>query len=246
MTAGQPATFSVTAGGSQPLTYQWRANSNNIPGATGRSLVLTNAQLADAGAYSVTVSNAQGSATRASATLTVVLPPPCAPPASNLVAWWAGEGSAKDNLGTNNGVLHGGMSFAAGEVGQAFNFDGSSGYVTMPASASLNVGAGTGLTFECWINPASATANQALAEWNTGLGQLGLHLWISQPPPLGGGAGSIFVNLVDTTATYHTLTTGSGILNTNGFQHVALTYAKASGATCLYCNGGLPQSLAKQ
>ena len=242
VTAGQPATFSVTAGGTQPLSYQWRASSNNIPGATGRSLVLTNVQLTDAGAYSVTVSNALGSATSAGATLTVVLPPPCAPPASNLVAWWAAEGNAKDNLGTNNGVLHGGMGFVAGEVGQAFNFDGSSGYVTIPASATLNAGAGAGLTFECWINPTSATANQALAEWNTGLGQLGVHLWISQPPPFGGGAGSIYVNMVDTAGSFHPLTTAGGVLSTTGFQHLALTYDKATGATCLYYNGALMAS----
>ena len=60
----------------------------------------------------------------------------CAPAPPGLVGWWAGEGNASDSAGTNNGALHGGMSFAAGEAGQAFNFNGSSGYVDMPASAS--------------------------------------------------------------------------------------------------------------
>ena len=60
--------------------------------------------------------------------------PTCVPAPPGLVGWWAGEGNASDSAGTNNGALYGGMSFAAGEVGQAFSFDGSSGYVEMPAS----------------------------------------------------------------------------------------------------------------
>ena len=65
-------------------------------------------------------------------------------------------------------MLQNGAAFAAGEVGQAFSFDGSSGYVKMAASASLNVGAGAGLTFECWIKPAALADQQAVAEWNSG------------------------------------------------------------------------------
>jgi hypothetical protein len=162
----------------------------------------------------------------------------CAPPPPGLAGWWAGDGNAQDNLGGNNGALYGSMGFGTGKVGQAFNFDGSSGYVEMPASASLNVGVGAGLTFECWIKPAALVDAQPVAEWNSGA-HFGLHLWISQPPPYGGGPGSLYVNLVDTAGTAHTLTTGGGILNTNGFQHVALSYDKASGMASLYYNGAL-------
>src|SRR2546421_9824403 len=38
--------FSVSAIGSPPLTYQWQFNSNNTPGASGDSLVVTNITLA--------------------------------------------------------------------------------------------------------------------------------------------------------------------------------------------------------
>ena len=130
------------------------------------------------------------------------------------------------------------MSFASGEAGQAFKFNGGSGYVEMPASAGLDVGAGTGLTFECWIKPATLADAQPLVEWNSGANP-GLHLWISQPPPYGSGSGSIYVNLIDTAGASHTLCTAAGILNTNSFQHVALSYDKASGMTSLYYNGAL-------
>ncbi len=72
---GQTATFSVTATGSGPLAYQWRKGGTNIPGATSRTLRLTGAGLADAGVYSVVVSNALTSATSIDATLTVIETP---------------------------------------------------------------------------------------------------------------------------------------------------------------------------
>lgn len=69
---GQTATFSVTASGSGPLSYQWRKNGSNIPGATGASYTTLPATAADNGArFSVTVSNAKGSVTSADAILTV-------------------------------------------------------------------------------------------------------------------------------------------------------------------------------
>lgn len=68
--AGQNASFSVTATGDEPLSYQWSHDGTPIPGATNPSLTINGAQAADAGTYSVTVANDVG-ATSASATLTV-------------------------------------------------------------------------------------------------------------------------------------------------------------------------------
>jgi polygalacturonase/PKD repeat protein len=69
---GQNATFSVVADGSQPLSYQWYENTNTLlAGATGSSFTLTNVQPADAGTYSVVVSNAIGTVTSSNAVLTV-------------------------------------------------------------------------------------------------------------------------------------------------------------------------------
>ena len=66
--------LSVTAGGSAPLFYQWRFNQSNLAGATNATLVLTNLQLGDAGAYSVVIYNAVGSVESGPATLSVRLP----------------------------------------------------------------------------------------------------------------------------------------------------------------------------
>jgi len=69
--AGSDATFDVTATGSAPLSYQWRFSGGNIAGATASTYTRVNAQLADAGAYTVVVSNSINTVTSAPATLTV-------------------------------------------------------------------------------------------------------------------------------------------------------------------------------
>jgi glucose/arabinose dehydrogenase len=70
--AGQPASFSVGAAGTQPLTYQWQRDDVDIAEATAASYTLPSAALSDTGAlFRVVVTNAQGTATSNTATLTV-------------------------------------------------------------------------------------------------------------------------------------------------------------------------------
>lgn len=68
---GNTATFSVTATGSTPLSYQWRKNAVTISGATSSSYSISSVSSGSAGIYSVVVSNTAGSATSNDATLTV-------------------------------------------------------------------------------------------------------------------------------------------------------------------------------
>jgi len=72
ITAGSIATFNVSATGTAPLTYQWLRGGSPIGGATSASYSLNNAQLTDSGStFSVTVTNAAGTATSGTALLTV-------------------------------------------------------------------------------------------------------------------------------------------------------------------------------
>ncbi|MBI3415139.1 MAG: immunoglobulin domain-containing protein, partial [Verrucomicrobia bacterium] len=64
-------TLRVRARGTPPLRYQWRFNGADIPGATDARLVIANAQPADAGDYSVFVSNPFGSVVSATARVLV-------------------------------------------------------------------------------------------------------------------------------------------------------------------------------
>ncbi|MGD1020796.1 MAG: immunoglobulin domain-containing protein, partial [Verrucomicrobiia bacterium] len=69
---GDSAVFTVEAGGSEPLSYQWYYNTNTlVDGATDSTLTLTNVQPGQAGVYSVIVSNLAGTITSSNAMLNV-------------------------------------------------------------------------------------------------------------------------------------------------------------------------------
>jgi hypothetical protein len=78
--AGNSASFSVTAAGTPTPTFQWQRNGSALSGATSNTLLLANAQAADAGDYTVVVTNALGSVTSNKATLTVTAAPTPPPP----------------------------------------------------------------------------------------------------------------------------------------------------------------------
>lgn len=72
---GDPLTLSVVATGASPLAYQWFKDGAAISGETAASLAITSLTTGDAGDYQVTVSNQCGSASSASAVVTVDQPP---------------------------------------------------------------------------------------------------------------------------------------------------------------------------
>jgi len=73
--AGNSVTFSVSATGTAPLSYQWSKGTATIAGATAESYTLPSPSAQDAGNYSVTVSNSAGSVTSNPAALTVIILP---------------------------------------------------------------------------------------------------------------------------------------------------------------------------
>lgn len=73
MTVGQSVTFSVTANGTAPFTYQWFKNGSAISGAVAATYHIGTVTVADAGTYSAVVSNPAGSTTSDQAVLSVAL-----------------------------------------------------------------------------------------------------------------------------------------------------------------------------
>jgi len=142
-------TFTVTASGTPLLSYQWNLDGLPIPGATNNTFNIPNVQLANYGNYSVLVTNLYGTALSTNAALSYASP--CTPAPSGIVAWWPAEANATDVIGTNNGIFAG--AYTNGEAGQAFTITNGSTVVRIPATGSLNVGAGGGLTVEGWIYP---------------------------------------------------------------------------------------------
>jgi hypothetical protein len=63
------ATFTVTATGVAPLSYQWRFNNSNLAAQTNAALLLHNVQASNAGPYAVVVTNSFGAVTSSPALL---------------------------------------------------------------------------------------------------------------------------------------------------------------------------------
>lgn len=71
VSVGGLAAFNVVASGGGTITYQWKKAAVDISGATAPVYIVGSAVTADAGSYTVTVTNEAGSVTSSSATLTV-------------------------------------------------------------------------------------------------------------------------------------------------------------------------------
>ena len=69
---GSAVSLSVVAGGTAPLSYQWRKDGVAISGATSSTYTIASTKNSDAGSYTVVVTNSAGSATSNTATLTVM------------------------------------------------------------------------------------------------------------------------------------------------------------------------------
>jgi Concanavalin A-like lectin/glucanases superfamily len=159
----------------------------------------------------------------------------CTAPPAGLISWWPAEGNAFDQAGTNNGSLVGPVSFTNGEVGQAFSFDGSSSYVFVTNSTSLNpVGA---FSIEGWIYLTNdAPQAMILSKWGdqgeysdnrsyvlSTISGLGLLFSISD---LANQENNAFQQI-----------SVNGVLTLNAWIHVAATYDSTTGIRNLYVNG---------
>lgn len=160
-TAGGAATFTVTAQGTAPLSYQWRregvplADGATVSGANSSNLVLTGVTALDSGRYDVVVSNAASSATSAPAILAVVEAPASivwdfssASPSSGVPAGVTGGAVTQGN---NNGT-----TALLTTVSVSSGYAGVSGGANAGAAArvgALNQAAGGSTYFEFTFEP---------------------------------------------------------------------------------------------
>ncbi len=137
---GMSAGFSVAALGTPPLSYQWQFNGNALSGATNSSLLLDHLRMANAGIYSVVVSNDFGFVVSSNALLTVL-----------QVVGWGNNGAGQINVPlclTNTVAIAGGGYFSLG-----VNSDGTmvgwgdnrNGQASVPAGLSNVVAVAAGL-----------------------------------------------------------------------------------------------------
>jgi PKD repeat protein len=162
VTAGMTATFNVAATGIPDPSYQWLFNTTNVlAGATNASLSISIALAANAGAYSVIVSNGAGSVTSSPATLIVVGTGPTASFTTNPT-------SGTEPLGvtftdTSSGSPNITLFWDFGDNSQATNAGGSifvhtyaAGTYTVTLTASNAFGANSTLVSNNLINVITA------------------------------------------------------------------------------------------
>lgn len=83
--------------------------------------------------------------------------PNCTPPATNIVAWWSGDGNGYDLARTNHATLSS-ATYESAVVSQGFNFDGINDSVIAADDNALNLATtDDDVTIEAWISPLTNT-----------------------------------------------------------------------------------------
>jgi hypothetical protein len=130
---GDFVTLSVSVSGTTPLTYQWRRDSTNLPGADRRTYSISNVTQLAAGGYSVRVSNAVGVVTSATAVVTVL-----SAPSSRFAHWNFNNTNAPSTTNSPAPSAGVGSAMLLGDLEASF----SSGSPTDPGSVSGSTNAG--------------------------------------------------------------------------------------------------------
>lgn len=157
---GATVAFSALVNNPTPSIYQWRKDGTNLVGATGTSYTLANVQLADAGNYSVFVSNAAGGTTSSNAVLNVgIAPSITAQPVSLIVT----QGQSATFSVTANGAPRNyfwkkGGVFITGATNSAYTIAsvlaGSAATYTCQVSNFLGSATSVGATLTVYSPPA--------------------------------------------------------------------------------------------
>ena len=142
----------------------------------------------------------------------------CTPPTLGLVSWWPGDGTAADLIGTNHGILNGGVMFTNGQVRQAFSFDGTTGWVAVPSADSFNP---TGpFSVECWIkgSPSQSSPQSLIVDKSHGF--VDGTGWGLQTAPNGVGKAQFFYGVGSVATPFPLVSTVSSVLD-DQWHHLA-------------------------
>ena len=75
--------------------------------------------------------------------------PTCVPPPPNMATWYKGEINTDDETGNFDATAVGGVSYAAGQVGQAFDLDGTTGFVQRNPASGMDTA--SSFSFDAWV-----------------------------------------------------------------------------------------------
>src|SRR5260370_2646329 len=242
VTAGQTASFTVAAGGTAPLSYQWQKNGANMGGANSASYTEAGTATGDSGStFQVVVSNTVGTVTSAAAALTVnPVPAPGIQVSSTSINFGngvVGSSSSQVLIITNTGA-------ATLSITQV-NTSGSGSFSVSGFSLPLNVNAGQQTTITVAFLPTSvvpASGNISIVSNAP-----------TSPTPVGlsgtAHAATLTLSISPTSLTFGSVTTGTAsgtqnvtITNT-GNANVTISQITVSGAGYSVTGGSTPVTL---
>lgn len=239
---GQVAAFNVTAIGVPPLNYQWYQSGMSLSGQTNSSLIYTNVQPSQAGAYSVVITNIYGAVT-SSASLFVLQTNdvPASTPSwlctNGLVFYWNMDNTtnfeAFDTSGNNNdGAL---INFPLNGSQQVPGFTGNGLYIqslngSLPQVVVTNLPMITNTTWAAWVKAQPNDFGTILSASFPGAADgscLGF----------GSGSNNMHPRLLWNNGVGSTTIQAPEALDYNDWNFVAVTYESTNTTLTLFVNG---------
>ena len=238
---GNPVTFSASFQGSQPISYQWKKDGVNIPGAIRNTYTTPPTYYTDAGNYTLVAGNGLGSTSTSPALLTVMPPPSFANLTNDLVLHLRFDGDYSDTSGRTNSAFgpNGSPGFLPGVLGQAVHIASTPGtnYLQVTDNqADLTFDETTSFSVAFWVrytsrfNDDPIIGNAVNSTYQNG--------WV-----LTDEGGQIEYTLVSTANVIADPVGGSPTIGDGAWHHVVLVVDRSLQVSSAYVDGVLLSSL---
>ena len=148
---------------------------------------------------------------------------------TSLYAAYNGESNANDSFGSNNGTAQGGLTYTAGKIGNAFQFNGTNSYILLPTGSMRFTNS---FSVSMWTyTTANQTANKGLLSDYYWPGDLGYSIYMTSSNKVQ----TYFLGNGNTTNDF----TSNSTLANNQWNHIVVSWDKANTQWKVYVNGVL-------